>query len=140
MRGVGVFGDCMSKPILCVDFDGVIHSYTSGWQGPRTIPDDPVPGAIVFLMKAREDFEVHIYSSRSRYWFGRSAMKRWLWLQLKKMGGGSMWTELDDFFGEVKWPKHKPAALVTIDDRAICFNGEFPPIEQVKKFKPWNKR
>ena len=28
----------MSKPILCLDFDGVLHSYTSGWRGAR-IPD-----------------------------------------------------------------------------------------------------
>lgn len=68
----------MNKPILCLDFDGVIHSYTSGWKGPRTIPDDPVPGAIEFLVEALQHFRVAIYSSRSHYWFGRRAMKKWL--------------------------------------------------------------
>ena len=39
----------MSKPILCLDFDGVIHSYASGWKGADVIPDAAVPGAMEFL-------------------------------------------------------------------------------------------
>jgi len=42
------------KPILCVDFDGVIHSYTSKWVDEATIPDPPVPGALRWLWKATE--------------------------------------------------------------------------------------
>ena len=55
------------KPILSLDFDGVIHSYTSGWQGPRTIPDAPVPGALRFLIEAQRRFQVAIFSSRGQY-------------------------------------------------------------------------
>ena len=31
------------KPILCLDFDGVIHSYISGWKGADVIPDPLKP-------------------------------------------------------------------------------------------------
>ena len=51
------------KPTLCVDFDGVIHSYISGWKGADVIPDPPVPGAIEALYR--------IYRSlRGGYLFG----------------------------------------------------------------------
>lgn len=32
------------KQTVVFDFDGVIHSYTSGWKGATVIPDPPVPG------------------------------------------------------------------------------------------------
>jgi len=68
----------MGKPILCLDFDGVLHSYTSGWKGASVIPDPPVPGAIAFLREAVKSFEVHIFSSRSCQDGGGYAMRAWL--------------------------------------------------------------
>lgn len=56
----------MSKPILCVDFDGVVHAYTSKWTDAMTISDGPVPGALKWLWQATEWFHVAIYSSRSK--------------------------------------------------------------------------
>ena len=32
------------KKTVVFDFDGVIHSYTSGWKGATIIPDPPVEG------------------------------------------------------------------------------------------------
>ena len=32
------------KQTVVFDFDGVIHSYKSGWRGASIIPDPPVPG------------------------------------------------------------------------------------------------
>jgi hypothetical protein len=116
----------MSKPILLVDFDGVIHSYTSGWQGASTISDPPVPGAIEFLQKASDVFNVQIYSSRSKEPGGVTAMKKYL-----AEHGGPAWIE---------FPTEKPPAFLTIDDRAICFTGEFPDPEELRAFKPWNKK
>jgi hypothetical protein len=68
-----------NKPILCLDFDGVIHSYTSGWLGATEIPDPPVPGFFKFLLEAQEHFTVCIYSSRSSHRGGIQAMKDWMW-------------------------------------------------------------
>lgn len=33
----------------------------------------------------------------------------------------------------------KPPAMLTIDDRAICFSGLWPDPQQLLQFKPWNK-
>ena len=59
-----------SKYIICCDFDGVLNSYASGWQGPTVISDPPVPGAMRWLIemtsrKNYDRFEIAVYSSRS---------------------------------------------------------------------------
>jgi hypothetical protein len=139
----------MEKPILCVDFDGVIHSYTSGWKGETVIPDPPVRGAIKWLWKATEWFDVQIYSSRSKSPNAIIEMKRWLIQHsVDQLGldhpmagaGGSV-----DGFNipyPIKFASEKPAAFLTIDDRAICFEGEWDDLEpaDLLNFKPWNKR
>lgn len=122
------------KPILCLDFDGVIHSYTSKWEASDIIPDPPVEGALEFLEEATEHFRVCIYSTRSNTDIGRLAMMRWL---TKWAGEG---TDETNWFRQIEWPLTKPSALVTLDDRALTFEGDWPSMETLLKFKPWNKR
>ena len=126
------------KPILCLDFDGVLHSYESGWKGATVVPDPPVPGALEFLDRARHEFQVAIFSSRSNQPLGVLAMRFWLMTQMHKAG----WDEalINEVVGEIQFPTEKPPALVTIDDRAITFTGEWPSLESLKSFKPWNKK
>lgn len=119
-----------NRPILCLDFDGVIHSYTSGWQGADIVSDAPVPGAIDFLREAVKHFDVQVYSSRSHQAGGINAMQIWLALR----------SDDDTLVDAIGWPDHKPAAFLTIDDRALMFDGTWPDIEALKAFKPWNKR
>ena len=135
----------MSK-ILCVDFDGVIHSYTSGWQGYDVVNDDPVPGALQWLVDLYlgGDYEVHIYSSRSKYPEGISAMREWLKKHLTTHFAGATLSMTTDQIATkvVQWlqfPAQKPPAYLTIDDRAICFRGTFPSVQEMNNFKAWNK-
>lgn len=114
---------------LCIDFDGVIHSYLSGWQGATEIPDPPVKGAFEWLtMLARSgDWEVCIYSSRSKEAGAIEAMSDWM----SERGMPS------DVLGALTFAIEKPAAYLTIDDRAICFRGTFPTPLEMRSFRPW---
>lgn len=153
------------KPIIVLDFDGVIHGYQSGWKGAAIIPDPPVPGALEFIVTALDHFEVNILSSHSHQWGGRRAMKKWLFDRLLKEFQYPYNSELPGWWvhrvdrtafadpwpeecwwaaklviKEIRWPIFKPPALITIDDRAIQFTGAFPDIAEIRAFRPWNKR
>lgn len=126
------------RPIIALDFDGVLHSYVSGWKGASVIPDPPVPGAMAFIDTLQgAGYEVAIYSSRSWRPHGRWAMKRWLERHLVDQLGDGFG---HDAFSLVHWPWFKPPAFLTIDDRALTFTGEWPDIRSLGAFKPWNKR
>jgi len=152
----------VSKPILTLDFDGVIHSYTSGWKGASVIPDPPVRGAIEFIVTALDQFRVAIHSSRSHQWGGRRAMKRWLYRHLWDAGmqyesTPQVWADrimrtafTDPWEDEVshaaklviqqiEWPLFKPPSMVSIDDRCLTFTGKWPSVDELKQFRPWNK-
>lgn len=129
----------MNKPILCLDFDGVIHSYTSGWKGADVVADPPVAGAFDFIRDAAEHFSVQVYSSRSKDPDGIEAMRAWFrqWDDAdydQELHSDGILSFIDAF------PHQKPAAFLTIDDRALTFNGEWPDIGMMRAFKPWNKR
>ena len=65
---------------ICIDFDGVVHRYDSGWEGATEIPDLPVDGAIEGLHRLCDDpeIEVAIHSARSAQPGGIRTMKEWL--------------------------------------------------------------
>lgn len=128
----------MTLPILCLDFDGVIHSYSSGWQGAAIIPDPPVPGAIPFICDAVGKFRVAIFSSRSNQPGGIDAMRGWLMSFIVEHC--DRYDDARHVFDLIEWPQEKPPALVTIDDRAIQFTGDWPALADIAAFKPWNKR
>lgn len=129
----------MNKPILCLDFDGVIHSYSSGWQGADCCPDPAVPGTVDFIVRAVEHFRVAVFSSRSNQTMGIEAMQFWLKCQFYKQMDAP---EADPILAQIDWPREKPPALITIDDRALTFTGDWADfsVDKLRAFQPWNKR
>lgn len=114
------------KKTVVFDFDGVIHSYTSGWQGADAIPDPPVPGIKEAIDEIRDaGYEVIVVSTRCATTEGHGAIRAWL-------------IDHDIVVDDVK--VEKPPAIVYIDDRAICFDGDTRTlITKIQAFKPWNK-
>jgi len=118
------------RKTIVVDFDGVLHSYRSGWRGPTVIPDPPVPGALAWLEEAVDRFEIAILSSRSKEDGGIEAMQHWL------LDCGLPAAVLD----ELLFPRTKPAAHVYLDDRGWRFEGTFPELDDLDAFEPWHRR
>lgn len=124
---------------VAVDFDGVLHSYTSPWAGAHRIPDPPVDGAIEWLWRTIQKFDVVILTTRGKWFWGRWAVRRWL----HKHAGEGLWYEQMGTRGleDVKVSATKEAALIYLDDRAYRFDGtNFPTPEQIHAARPWNKQ
>lgn len=118
------------RQTIAVDFDGVIHSYASGWQGADVIPDPPVDGAIAWLNELAVVADVVILTTRAETDEGRRAVMEWLMFH-----GVDVELEHPLAVTNVKVP-----ATVYLDDRAIRFRGVFPPIGRLLySSHPWYK-
>lgn len=118
------------RKTVAVDFDGVIHSYTSGWKGHMTIPDPPVPGAFEWLAEAVQRFEVAIYSTRFANAESMIAVREWLHTHGLPV----------EVIEALTLSAGKPPAVLYIDDRGHHFTGIFPTLDEIDAFQPWNKQ
>lgn len=118
--------------LIELDFDGVLHSYQTPWQGESIIPDPPVEGAFNWVRQLVADprFSACIYSSRSRKPEGIAAMRQWLLDQGME----------EIVVKEIGFPTEKPPSWLKIDDRGFHFKGDFPPMDWMDSFRPWNKQ
>lgn len=114
-------------PTVVFDFDGVIHSYTSGWKGVDNIPDPPVPGIRDAIAEIRAaGYRVVVVSTRCSEPDGLVAIRKFM-------------DENNILVDDIS--AHKPPALVYIDDRAICFDGHPETLfHKVRRFKPWYQK
>jgi hypothetical protein len=111
------------KKTVVFDFDGVIHSYVSGWKGVDVIPDPPNEDVILVINSLRaKGYEVLVVSTRCSDPSGREAIIEYL----NKYG-----VTVDGLCSE------KPPALVYVDDRAVCYRPGMYLLEVIEHFEPW---
>lgn len=91
------------KRTICLDFDGVLHGYSRGWDD-GTIYDPPVLGAVESVKALAEKYRLVISTCRE------DTVAIWQWLN--KFG-------MNEYIAEVT--NGKPKAMLYIDDRAIRF-------------------
>ena len=105
------------RPTVCVDLDGVLNLFDE-WKAPEFF-HPPRPGAREFLAKLKDaGYHVCILTCRWHEW-----VEKWL----DENG-------LRSYVDEVT--NHKIPADVYVDDRAVCFRGDFDSAyEQIVSFR-----
>jgi hypothetical protein len=119
-------------PTVAVDFDGVIHAYSKGWQD-GSIYDEPLPGAIAALRALMETYAVVIHTTRDpapvARWLIDRGIKADTWHSANPPESG--------FFSErgyVLVTRLKLPAVAYIDDRAIRFESWSQALADLDKF------
>ena len=113
-----------NRGTIALDFDGVLHSYTSGWQG--IVPTDPP------VLGSREacdaltaqGWRVVVFTCRALTHEGRAAVHRWL---------DAHRIRVDEVTAI------KPHAVIYVDDRAHRFTGSWLEVVELAKDppRPW---
>lgn len=108
----------VKKKTLAIDFDGVIHRYSRGWQD-GSIYDRPMPGARRALVALKRKFRIVVFSRRAAHQ-GTREIKQWL-------------DRNNIPYDAVT--KVKPRARWYIDDRAIRFFDWSRTLKEIEKLE-----
>lgn len=116
----------MSKKTIVFDFDGVIHKYSNGWQD-GSIYDEPVAGIKDVIDNLRAlNYKVVIVSTRCQTDYGMVTIRNWL---------------VNHNIIVDNICKEKPPALVYVDDRAVCFDGNANTLlDKIVNFRTWQQK
>ena len=108
------------KPTLLIDLDGVLNEYKGNYD-VEYIPEMR-EGAQDFLKELYQNYTLVLFTTRFI-----SMARKWL-----ENNG------LDKYFDDVT--NEKIPAYIMIDDRCICFKGDYEVLKnEIKNFRAWHK-
>lgn len=105
---------------LLIDLDGVLNTYAGDFD-PNFIP--PIKqGAYDFLLKLSKNYKIKLFTTRNKI-----LATKWL---IKE--------NLDNLIEDIA--NIKEPCYLYVDDRCICFDGDYAKLEmQIDNFKPYYK-
>ena len=108
------------KRTILIDLDGVLNEYKGNFN-KDFIPDMKV-GADEFLKKLSQEFEIKIFTTRNKLLTAKWLIKN----------------NLDKYVEDIT--NVKDVAWLYVDDRTVCFEGNYlKTFENIKNFKPYWK-
>jgi len=118
---------------IAIDFDGVIHSYSRGWQGGE-IYDPPVEGTHEALTELRaKGWKIYIFSTRTNKIYHKNDHPP----QEERM---KTYLEEHGIPYDKIWSFGKPMADIYLDDRALNFRGKWvDSLQEIEQFQVWNR-
>ena len=122
----------MEKKTICIDFDGVIHDYSNGWQGEdvfgQMIPNADT-GTSVLKQKG---WTVIIFTTRKK----TDEHEKWL------KEHNIAYDYINENPGQPDGTSGKIMADVYLDDRGICFRGRWDSwlVREILDFEPWQEQ
>lgn len=124
----------MSKDkTIAIDFDGVVADYSQGFQG-HGVFGEPIPEARMVLKLLKEEgYTIIINTTRGEL----DAIDRYL----RDHDLPFDYLNFNPVNDELGLSNSKVAAAIYIDDRNICFNGDWKStLQSIREFVPWHKR
>jgi hypothetical protein len=118
---------------VAVDFDGVLHAYSRGWQD-GSVYDEPTPGALGALRALMKSYAVFVHTTRDTSqvadWIGeRGILCR---VDAPTPAPREFWDET----GVLLITNRKYPAVAYIDDRAIRFENWGQALADLERFEP----
>ena len=118
---------------ICIDFDGVIHDYSKGYEG-KDVFGEMIKGAdTATKVLKKKGWTIIIFTTRP----DTDALRKWL---KDHDVSFDYINENPDQPGD-SGDKSKLIADIYLDDRAICFSGQWDwVINDIDSFMPWQDR
>jgi len=133
LQGVAPYTENIPDPTdhhktIAIDFDGVINSYISGWQG-ETQTDAPVLSAMESISDLfNRGYKLIIFSTRAQSQEGIKTIREYI----RKHAENNLLAD------SIEITDKKPIADMYVDDRAIPFTGDWKEtLDKIETFKPW---